>query len=103
MNGFKADPKKYKKYVDLKGSNEYSSVIDPVVNLLEKMGLITIGHNPTLIAITPTDIARCNDPKGRDSWNSIYYTIEDDDIAEDADIKNINHHKTITLIIKVYG
>ena len=31
MNGFKADPEKYQKYVNLKGNPDYSSIVEPVI------------------------------------------------------------------------
>lgn len=80
MNAFKANLEKYKKYVDLKGSQEYTEIVDPIVNLLTSMRLIQISKsNSSLIAITPLGINRCNEPLGEGSWNQIYYTIKDND------------------------
>ena len=53
MNGFKADPVKYQKYVDLKGSPDYTSVVEPVIRFLERNRFLRISSvNPAKIAIT---------------------------------------------------
>jgi hypothetical protein len=89
MDAFKADPQIYKKYVDLKGSQEYTEMIDPLVNFLEGKGYIRIGVNRAKIAITPEGISKCNEPSDIEwSYNNRYYTIkDDDDIANDPGYK----------------
>ena len=54
MNGFKANPQKYQKYVDLKGNPDYSSVVEPVILFLERKGFLRMSPvNLAKIAITP--------------------------------------------------
>jgi hypothetical protein len=80
MDAFKADPKIYKKYVDLKGSQEYTEMIDPLVTFLEGKGYIRIGVNRAKIAITPQGVTKCNEsPDLEWSFNQRYYLIKDDD------------------------
>jgi hypothetical protein len=81
MDGFKADPDKYQKYVDLKGNPEYTRVVDPVIRILEKNGYIRISPiNPAKIAITPTGIDKCNESSDIEwSYNHKFYLIKDDD------------------------
>ena len=85
MDAFKADPKIYKKYVDLKGSPEYTEIVDPLVNFLNGEGYIRIGKNRAKIAITQKGIDKCNEsPSIEWSYNHRYYLIkDDDDIAKD--------------------
>ena len=52
MNGFKADPETYQKYVDLKGSPDYTSVVEPVIRFLERNRFLRSSSvNPAKIAI----------------------------------------------------
>jgi hypothetical protein len=91
MNGFKADPKKYQKYLDLKGKPDNTSVIEPVILFLERKGFLRISPvNPTKIAITPIGVDKCNEPTDIEwSYNHTFYPIEDDDdIAKNPGYRN---------------
>ena len=91
MNGFKADPEKYQKYVDLKGNSDYSRVVEPVIIFLERNRLIRISDvNPAKIAITRIGIDKCNEPTDIEwSYNHTFYPIEDDDdIAKNPGHRN---------------
>jgi hypothetical protein len=47
MNGFKADPEKYQKYVNLKGNSDYTRVVEPVIIFLKRNRFIRISDvNP---------------------------------------------------------
>jgi hypothetical protein len=52
LDTFKANPEKVKKYVEMKGSQEYYEIVRLVVNYLEKNGYVTTGANPAKISIT---------------------------------------------------
>jgi len=52
LDAFKANPEKVKKYVEMKGSQEYYEIVRLVVNYLEKNGIVTTGANPAKISIT---------------------------------------------------
>jgi hypothetical protein len=86
MNGFKADPEKYQKYVDLKGNPDYTSVVEPMIRFLERNSFLRIPSvNPTKIAITRNGVDKCNEPTDIEwSYNHTFYPIEDDedDIAK---------------------
>lgn len=91
MNGFKADPEKYQKYVDLKGNPDYSRVVEPVVLFLERNRFIRISDvNPAKIAITRIGVDKCNEPTDIEwSYNHTFYPIEDDDdIAKNPGYRN---------------
>ena len=91
MNGFKADPEKYQKYVDLKGNSDYSRVVEPVIIFLERNRFIRISDvNPAKIAITPIGVDKCNEPTDIEwSYNHTFYPIEDDDdIAKNPGYRN---------------
>ena len=91
MNGFKANPEKYQKYVDLKGNSDYSRVVEPVIIFLERNRFIRISNvNPAKIAITPIGIEKCNEPTDIErSYNHTFYPIEDDDdIAKNPGYRN---------------
>jgi hypothetical protein len=91
MNGFKADPEKYQKYVDLKGNSDYSRVVEPVIIFLERNRLIRISDvNPAKIAITRIGVDKCNEPTDIEwSYNHTFYPIEDDDdIAKNPGHRN---------------
>ena len=91
MNGFKANPEKYQKYVDLKGNPDYTSVVEPVISFLERKGFLKISHvNPAKIAITPIGADKCNEPTDIEwSYNHTFFPIEDDDdIAKNPGYRN---------------
>jgi hypothetical protein len=91
MNGFKADPEKYQKYVNLKGNSDYTRVVEPVIIFLERNRFIRISPvNPTKIAITPIGVDKCNEPTDIEwSYNHTFYPIEDDDdIAKNPGSRN---------------
>ena len=91
MNGFKADPEKYQKYVDLKGSSDYSRVVEHIIFFLERNGFIRISAvNQAKIAITQIGIDKCNEPKDIEwSYNHTFYPLEeDDDIAKNPGYRN---------------
>jgi hypothetical protein len=91
MNGFKADPEKYQKYVDLKGNPDSTSVFEPVVLFLERNRFLTISSvNPAKIAITRIGVDKCNEPIDIEwSYNHTFYPIEDDDdIAKNPGYRN---------------
>ena len=91
MNGFKADPEKYQKYVDLKGNSDYSRVVEPVIIFLERNRFIRISSvNPAKIAITRIGVDKCNEPTDIEwSYNHTFYPIEDDDdIAKNPGYRN---------------
>jgi hypothetical protein len=91
MNGFKADPEKYKKYVDIKGNPDYSSVVEPVIRFLERNRFLRISpNNPAKIAITQIGVDKCNEPTDLEwSYNQTFYPIEDDDdIAKNPGYRN---------------
>ncbi len=91
MNGFKADPVKYQKYVDLKGSPDYTSVVEPVIRFLERNRFLRISSvNPAKIAITRNGVDKCNEPTNIEwSYNRTFYPIEDDDdIAKNPGYRN---------------
>ena len=91
MNGFKADPEKYQKYVDLKGSPDYTSVVEPIIRFLEKNRFLRISSvNPAKIAITRNGVDKCNEPTDIEwSYNHTFYPIEDDDdIAKNPGYRN---------------
>ena len=91
MNGFKADPEKYQKYVDLKGNPDSTSVFEPVVLFLERYRLIRISEvNPAKIAITRIGVDKCSEPTDIEgSYNHRFYPIEDDDdIAKNPGYRN---------------
>ena len=91
MNGFKADPEKYQKYVDLKGNSDYSRVVEPVIIFLERNRFIRISDvNPAKIAITRIGVDKCNEPIDiESSYNHTFYPIEDDDdIAKNPGYRN---------------
>jgi hypothetical protein len=91
MNGFKADPEKYQKYLDLKGKPDNTSVIEPVILFLERNRFIRISDvNPAKIAITRIGVDKCNEPTDiESSYNHTFYPIEDDnDIAKNPGYRN---------------
>ena len=91
MNGFKADPEKYQKYVDLKGNSDYTSVVEPIISFLERKGFLRISPvNPAKIAITRNGVDKCNEPTDIEwSYNHTFYPIEDDDdIAKNPGYRN---------------
>ena len=91
MNGFKADPEKYQKYVNLKGNSDYSRVVEPVIIFLERNRFIRISDvNPAKIAITRNGVDKCNEPTDIEwSYNHTFYPIEDDDdIAKNPGYRN---------------
>jgi hypothetical protein len=91
MNGFKADPEKYQKYVNLKGNSDYTRVIEPVIIFLERNRFIRISDvNPAKIAITRIGVDKCNEPTDIElSYNHTFYPIEDDDdIAKNPGYRN---------------
>ena len=91
MNGFKADPEKYQKYVNLKGNSDYSRVVEPVIIFLERNRFIRISDvNPAKIAITRIGVDKCNEPTDLEwSYNHTFYPIEDDDdIAKNPGYRN---------------
>ena len=62
MNGFKADPEKYEKYVNLKGNPDYTSVVEPIISFLERNRFLRISSvNPAKIAITRNGVDKCNE------------------------------------------
>jgi hypothetical protein len=81
MNGFKADPEKYQKYVNLKGTSDYTPVVEPVIIFLERNRFIRSSEvNPAKIAITRIGVDKCNEPTDIEwSYNHTFYPIEDDD------------------------
>ena len=91
MNGFKADPDKYQKYIDLKWNSDYSRVVEPVIIFLEINRFIRISDvNPAKIAITRIGVDKCNEPTDIEwSYNHTFYPIEDDDdIAKNPGYRN---------------
>lgn len=91
MNGFKADPEKYQKYVNLKGNSDYTRDVEPVIIFLERNRFIRIsGVNPAKIAITRIGVDKCNEPTDIEwSYNHTFYPIEDDDdIAKNPGYRN---------------
>jgi hypothetical protein len=91
MNGFKADPEKYQKYVDLKGNSDYTSVVEPIIRFLERNRFLRISSvNPAKIAITRIGVDKCNEPTDIEwSYNHTFYPIEDDDdIAKNPGYRN---------------
>ena len=91
MIGFKADPDKYQKYVDLKGNSDYTHVIEPVIDFLKRNRLIRSSDvNPAKIAITRIGVDKCNEPPDIEwSYNYTFYPIEDDDdIAKNPGYRN---------------
>ena len=91
MNGFKADPEKYQKYVDLKGTSDYTRVFEPVIDFLKRNRFIRISDvNPAKIAITRIGVDKCNEPTDIEwSYNHTFYPIEDDDdIAKNPGYRN---------------
>ena len=91
MNGFKADPEKYQKYLDLKGNPDNTSVIEPIILFLERKGFLRISPvNPAKIAITRNGVDKCNEPTDIEwSYNHTFYPIEDDDdIANNPGYRN---------------
>jgi len=91
MNGFKADPEKYQKYVNLNGNSDYTRVVEPVIIFLERNRFIRISPvNPAKIAITPIGVDKCNEPTDIEwSYNHTFYPIEDDaDIAKNPGYRN---------------
>ena len=91
MNGFKADPEKYQKYIDLNGNSDYSRVVEPVIIFLERNRFIRISDvNPAKIAITRIGVDKCNEPTDIEwSYNHTFYPIEDDDdIAKNPGYRN---------------
>ena len=91
MNGFKADPEKYQKYVDLKGNPDYTSVVEPIIRFLERNRFLRISSvNPAKIAITRNGVDKCNEPTDIEwSYNHTFYPIEDDDdIAKNPGYRN---------------
>jgi hypothetical protein len=91
MNGFKADPEKYQKYVNLKGNSDYTRVVEPIIIFLERNRFIRISDvNPAKIAITRIGVDKCNEPTDIEwSYNHTFYPIEDnDDIAKNPGYRN---------------
>ena len=90
MNGFKADPEKYQKYLDLKGNSDYTSVVEPMIRFLERNRFLRIPSvNPTKIAITRNGVDKCNEPTDiESSYNHTFYPIDDDDIAKNPEYRN---------------
>jgi hypothetical protein len=91
MNGFKADPEKYQKYVDLKGNPDSTSVFEPIIQFLERNRFLRISSvNPAKIAITRIGVDKCNEPIDIEwSYNHTFYPIEDDDdIAKNPGYRN---------------
>ena len=91
MNGFKADPEKYQKYVNLKGNSDYTRIVEPVIIFLERNRFIRISDvNPAKIAITRIGVDKCNEPTDIEwSYNHTFYPIEDDeDIAKNPGYRN---------------
>ena len=91
MNGFKADPEKYQKYLDLKGNPDNTSVVEPIIRFLERNRFLRISSvNPAKIAITRNGVDKCNEPTDIEwSYNHTFYPIEDDDdIAKNPGYRN---------------
>ena len=91
MNGFKADPEKYQKYVNLKGNSDYTRDVEPVIDFLKRNRFIRISDvNPAKIAITRIGVDKCNEPTDIEwSYNHTFYPIEDDDdIAKNPGYRN---------------
>ena len=91
MNGFKADPEKYQKYVNLKGNSDYTRVVEPIIGFLERNRFLRISSvNPAKIAITRIGVDKCNEPTDIEwSYNHTFYPIEDDDdIAKNPGYRN---------------
>lgn len=91
MNGFKADPEKHQKYVNLKGNSDYTRVVEPIIGFLERNRFIRISDvNPAKIAITRIGVDKCKEPTDIEwSYNHTFYPIEeDDDIAKNPGYRN---------------
>ena len=91
MNGFKADPEKYQKYVDLTGNPDSTSVFEPIIQFLERNRFLRISSvNPAKIAITRIGVDKCNEPTDiEESYNHTFYPIEEDnDIAKNPGYRN---------------
>ncbi|HEY6657758.1 MAG TPA: hypothetical protein VIZ62_04450 [Nitrososphaeraceae archaeon] len=91
MNGFKADPEKHQKYVNLKGNSDYTRVVEPIIGFLERNRYIRISDvNPAKIAITRIGVDKCKEPTDIEwSYNHTFYPIEeDDDIAKNPGYRN---------------
>ena len=91
LNGFKADPEKYQKYVELKGNSDYTRVVEPVIIFLERNRFIRISDvNPAKIAITRIGVDKCNESTDIEwSYNHTFYPVEDDDdIAKNPGYRN---------------
>ena len=91
MNGFKADPEKYQKYLDLKGISNSDRIIEPVIEFLERNRLVRISDvNQAKIAITQIGFDKCNEPTDiKESYNHTFYPVEDDnDIAKNPGSRN---------------
>jgi hypothetical protein len=91
MNGFKADPEKYQKYIDLKGTSDYTRVFEPLIEFLTRNRLVRLSDvNPAKIAITQIGFDKCNEPSNIEgSYNHTFYPLEDDDdIAKNPGHRN---------------
>ena len=68
LGAFKGDKEELKKYLELKGSDEYSALINPVVNYLVGRNFIKLAVNPAEIMITQEGIDMCN-REGPTGWH----------------------------------
>jgi len=75
LGAFKGDKKQLENYLQLRGSNEHSALINPVVNYLVNKNFITRAVNPAEIMITQDGIDMCNneDPNG---WHYKRYPVD---------------------------
>jgi hypothetical protein len=73
LGGFKGDKKE--NYLGKRGSNAYSDLINPVVNLLVNKEFVKKAENKAEILITEKGVAMCNkeDPSG---WHFLRYPID---------------------------
>jgi hypothetical protein len=77
LGAFTGDEKELKKYLELKGSDEYSALINPVINYLVGRNFITLATvYPAEIMITQEGIDMCN-REGPTGWHFNVYQIEE--------------------------
>jgi hypothetical protein len=75
LGAFKGDRNELERYLSLKGSDEYTGLIKPVIGLLVKRNFIKLAVNPAEIMITQEGIDMCN-TEGTAGWYYKVYQIE---------------------------
>lgn len=75
LGAFKGDRKELENYLQLRGSDYYSALINPVENYLVNRNFVTRAVNPAEIMITQEGIDMCN-REGPTGWHFKDYPVD---------------------------